>query len=86
MVCSETKKMKKCPYNSVFVNYNENMSENIKSSDFAFDYTDRLYCSCHKITLSCGRSCIASPKWLENKQDTTSPKNFILCSDSWAKS
>ena len=54
MVCSETTKMKKCLYNLMFVNYNENMSENIKSSDFAFDYTGRLYCSCHKITLSCG--------------------------------
>ena len=51
MVGSETDKFIKVLYNILLTNYQENMLEKIKGSDFVFDFIDKLYYSCYKTTL-----------------------------------
>ena len=41
---------------------------------FVFYYIDKLYYSCHKVTLNCGRSHKDSPEWLKNKKAFIDPK------------
>ena len=47
----------------------------MRGSEFAYDSVDALYYNLNKVSLSRGRSCIDSPKWLKNKNVTTNPKN-----------
>ena len=68
MVESETNKFIKILYSLLLTNYQINMSENLKGNDSVFDYIDRLYYRCHKITLNRGRYYIDSPDYLKNKK------------------
>ena len=47
---AKQKKLIKYLYNLIFVNYNQNMPENMKGSDSVSYYINRLYWSCYKIT------------------------------------
>ena len=54
--CSETDKLIKVLYDSLYVD---------------FRYIDKLYYSCHKITLNCDESSIYSLDWLKRKRKVT---------------
>ena len=54
-------------------NYQKNLEEKVKDSNFVFESVDLLYYSFHKTTLKRGRSYIKSPKWLRNKEATINP-------------
>ena len=43
-------------FRDLFAKYQENMIEKIKGSDYIFEYVDRLYYGCHKITLNGGEN------------------------------
>lgn len=55
-------------------NYQENMIEKMKGSDFLFDYIGREYYSSHKVILS-WRSYVRCSDWLRNKTATINSKN-----------
>lgn len=46
----------------------------MKGIDFIFDYIDKIYYSCYKITLTANRSNRESPKWLKIK------RQLLVCS------
>ena len=47
----------------------------LKVNDFVSYFIDRLYYSCHKITINCSGSYIDSPKWLKSEKATINPRN-----------
>ena len=71
MISNKSKKYQ----SSLFTNYQENVSGKMKGGDFVFDYIDRLYHCCHKITVNHGGSYQDSLKWLKNKKSIIHPKN-----------
>ena len=56
--------------------YQVDLEQPMKGSEFEFDYADRLQCNCHKIILNCGRSYKDCHQWLKNgKKNTKNLKN-----------
>ena len=55
--------------------YEENLQEKMKGSEFEFDGVDFLYYDFNKISLNRGGSYVDSPKWLKDKKSTINPKN-----------
>ena len=51
-VGESTKKLINAHYGDLFESYQENMTEMMKGSNFVFDYVDKLYYRCHKISLN----------------------------------
>ena len=47
----------------------------MKGSEFIYDYVDRLYYNCHKVTLNCGGSYIESLYYLKTKKVFINPKH-----------
>ena len=58
-----------------FQTYQEGLEKKLEKSHFIFESVDLLHYSLHKTRLRRGKSCIKSPKWLENKRATINPKN-----------
>ena len=69
----ETGDIIKKRFKSFMKNYQKNLEEKVKDSNFVFESVDLLYYSFHKTTLKRGRSYIKSPKWLRNKEATINP-------------
>ena len=47
----------------------------MKGSKFMFDYVNRLFYKCQKISFNHGGLYIDPPKWIKNKKATINPKN-----------
>ena len=62
-------------FESLLQRYQENLSEKMRGSDFAFDGVNFMYYDLNKISINRGESYIDSPKWLKNKKSTINPKN-----------
>ena len=70
----ETDNIIKKLFESFLKNYQKNLEEKMKDSNFVFESVDLLYYSLHKTKLKRGKSYIKSPKWLTNKGATINPK------------
>ena len=62
-------------FRSLLQNYEENLQDKMRGSDFEFDGVNFLYYDFNKISLNRGGSYIDSPKWLKDKKSTVNPKN-----------
>ena len=62
-------------FGSLLQNYQKDLEESMRGSEFNFNSVGRLYYHLQKISLIRGRSYIDSPEWLENKKATIKPKN-----------
>ena len=63
-------------FESLLQNYQKDLEESMKGSNFIFDSVDLLYYHLQKTSLKrTGSSDIDSPKWLKNKKTTINPKN-----------
>ena len=74
MIGSGTDDIIKKLFESFSKNYQENLEEKMKDSNFVFESVVLLYYSLHKTKLKRGKSYIKSPKWLTNKGATINPK------------
>ena len=73
---SETDKIIKELFESLLQNYQRDLEESMRGSDFVIDSVDLLYHHLQKTNLKRTRSSyIDSPKWLKNKKATINPKN-----------
>ena len=72
---SDTDEIIKVLFKSFLQNYEENLQEKMKGSEFEFDSVNFLYYDFNKISISRGGSYIDSPQWLKNKKSTIDPKN-----------
>ena len=68
-------KLLKNLFRSLLQNYQENLQEKMKGSDFTFDGINYLYYDLNKISISKAGSYIDSPEWLKNKKSIINPKN-----------
>ena len=57
----------------------QNNLEQIKDSNFVFDYIYLLHYKCHKINSNSGGSYIDSPYWIKNKTSITNPFKYSKC-------
>ena len=55
--------------------FEENLQEKMRGSDFEFDGINFLYYNFNKMSIYRGGSYIDSPKWLKDKKSTINPKN-----------
>ena len=55
--------------------FEENLQEKMRGSDFEFDGINFLYYNFDKMSIYRGGSYIDSPKWLKDKKSTINPKN-----------
>ena len=55
-------------FESFLQNYEENLQEKMKGSEFEFDGVDFLYYDFNKKSINRGGSNIDSPKWIKNKK------------------
>ena len=62
-------------FESILQNYQKNLEEPIRESEFVLDSIDLLYYHLQKVGLKRGGSYIDSPEWLKNKKVTINPKN-----------
>ena len=72
---SDTDEIIKVLFKSFLQNYEENLQEKMKGSEFEFDSVNFLYYDFNKTSISRGGSYIDSPQWLKNKKSTINPKN-----------
>ena len=63
-------------FESLLQRYQENLSEKMRGSDFAFNGVNFMYYDLNKISINRGGSYIDSPKWLKNKKSTINPRNI----------
>ena len=63
------------PFQSLLQNYQEDLKDKMRGTEFVFHSVDLLYYNLHKVSLIRGGSYIDSPKWLKNKKATINPKN-----------
>ena len=62
-------------FESLLQNYQKNLEEPVRVSEFVSDSIDLLYYHLQKISLKRDRFYIDSPEWLKNKKATINPKN-----------
>ena len=62
-------------FESLLQNYQKNLEEPMRGSEFVPDSIDLLYYHLQKVGLKRVRSYIYSPEWLKNKKVTINPKN-----------
>ena len=63
-------------FKSLLQNYQKDLEELTRGSNFVFDSADLLYYHLQKTSLKrTGSSYIDSPKWLKNKKATVNPKH-----------
>ena len=66
-------------FESLLQNYQKNLEEPMRGSNFVPDSIDLLYYCFQKIGLKRSESYIDSPKWLKNKKATKNPENNNNC-------
>ena len=62
-------------YRSLLQNYNDNLQERMRGSDFVFNGINYFYYEFNRVSISKGGSYIESPKWLNDKKRTVNQKN-----------
>ena len=72
---SETEEIIESLYRSLLKNYNDNLQEKVKGSDFVFNGINYCYYDFNRVSISKGGSYIDSPKWLKDKKSTVNQKN-----------
>ena len=72
---SDTDEIIKGFFESFLQNYEENLQEKMKGSEFEFDSVDFLYYDFNKISINRAGSYIDSTKWIKSKKSTINPKN-----------
>ena len=76
MIGNETDEIIEKLSESVLQNYQKDLEESMKESEFIFDGVDILYYCLQQLSLKRTESSyIDSPKWLKNKKATINPKN-----------
>ena len=75
MNVSDTDEIIKGLFELFLQEYEENLQNKIRGSDFEFDGVNFLYYDFNKISLNRGGSYIDSPQWLKNKKSTINPIN-----------
>ena len=68
MSSSDVSELNKIILNSLFLECQKNLLEKMKGSDFVFDCGDKVFLSCHKITLKRCGWYINLSKLLKNKK------------------
>ena len=64
---SETEEIIESLYRPLLQNYNDNLQEKMKGSDFVFNEINYFYYDFNRISISKGGSYIDSPKWLKTR-------------------
>ena len=72
---SETEEIIESLYRSLLQNYNDNLQEKMKGSDFVFNGINYFYYDFNGVSICKGGSYIDSPKWLKDKKSTVNQKN-----------
>ena len=72
---SETEEIIESLYRSLLQNYNGNLQEKMKGSDFVFNGINYFYYDFNRVSISKGGSYIDSSKWLKDKKSTVNQKN-----------
>ena len=72
---SETEKIIESLYRSLLENYNDNLQEKLRGSDFVFNGINYFFYDFNRVCISKGGSYIESPKWLNDKKSTINQKN-----------
>ena len=62
-------------FESLLQNYQKNLEEPMRGSEFVPNSIDLLYYHLHKVGLKRSGSYIDSPEWLKNKKATINPQN-----------
>ena len=75
MIGSDTDEVIEDLLKSLFQNYQENLEEKMRGSDFVFDGVDVLHYNLTKISLNRGGSHIDSPECIKNKKATINLEN-----------
>ena len=75
MMGNETDEIIEKPFESHLQNYQKDLEESIRKSDFVLDSIGLLYYHLQKIGLKRVGSYIDSPEWLKNKKATINQKN-----------
>ena len=71
---NETEEIIESLYKSLLQNYNDNLQEKMRGSDFVFNGVNYFYYDFNRVSISKGRSYIESPKWLKDKKSTVNQK------------
>ena len=74
MMGNETDEIIEKLFESLLQNYQKDLEESMRGSEFVFDSIDLLYYHLQKIGLKRGGSYIDSPEWLKNKKARINPK------------
>ena len=74
---SETEEIIESLYRSLLQNYNDNLQEKMKGSDFVFNGINYFYYDFNSVSISKGGSYIDSPKWFKDKKSTVNQKIMI---------
>ena len=72
---NETDEIIKELFESLLQNYQKNLEEPMRGSEFVPNSIDLLYYHLHKVGLKRSGSYIDSPEWLKNKKATINPQN-----------
>ena len=75
MMGNKTDEITEKNFESLLQNYQKDLEESMKGSEFVLDNIDLLYYHLQKIGLKRGRSYKDSPEWLKNEKATINPKN-----------
>ena len=75
MMGNETDEIIEKLFESLLQNYQKDLEESMRKSEFVYDSIDLLYYHLQKIGLKKGGSYIDSPEWLKNRKATINPKN-----------
>ena len=79
MMGSETDKIIDELFESLLQNYQKELEESMRGSNFVFDGVDLFYYHLQKTSLKRTRSSyIDSPELLKNKKGTINPKNIMI--------
>ena len=74
MMGNETDEIIEKLFESLLQNYQKDLEESMRRSEFVFECIDLLYYHLQKIGLKRGWSCIVSPEWLKDKKATINLK------------
>ena len=80
MMGNETDEVIEKLFESLLQNYQEDLEESMRGSEFNFGGVDLLFYHLQKISLKRDQSYIDSPEWLKNKKAAINPKNN---DDNW---
>ena len=67
---SETEEIIESLYRSLLQNYNDNLQEKTRGSDFVFNGINYFFYDFNRVSISKGESYVESPKWLKDKKST----------------